>query len=474
MNNGRIVIEVPAALKALADAFQNVIDLVTGSMNASSERAVDYRRFEAALSDACCGVERAGHGAVLSSLDVDAPWVQIRGKLYYSVDRSVGVYFTMAGEVRVERTLFRESRVHNGKTVDPIALRTGCIGAGWLPRTAQAMAHLMQQAPAVEALKSATQMGRLPYSASSFERVSHELGALYLEERADIEDHLIEAFSIPPDARAISVALDRVSVPLAEPRKRPPGRPRKDGPKRPQTVTYRMAYCGTVTVHDVDGNNLGTVRYGTMPNGDVMHLCGRMAADVQAMIARQPGLKLALLADGAAELWNLLEDHFPESVFGRRYKQVDLWHLLERLAPAAALIHGDAAVKATIHRWKGRLLRTNDAAREIQDELERSGMRLVERQGCRPVHEALTYLENHITLMNYASARRAHLPVGSGNVEATCKTLVTLRMKRAGARWHEETGEHILQLRALALSDRWELAMEKFFEARRTAVRKAG
>jgi len=69
----------------------------------------------------------------------------------------------------------------------------------------------------------------------------------------------------------------------------------------------------------------------------------------------------------------------------------------------------------------------------------------------RPVGDALRYFQNRLALMNYADARKHGLPIGSGAVEATCKSLVSIRMKHAGARWKHQSGNEILQLRALQL-----------------------
>jgi hypothetical protein len=67
----------------------------------------------------------------------------------------------------------------------------------------------------------------------------------------------------------------------------------------------------------------------------------------------------------------------------------------------------------------------------------------------------LGYFRKHRLRMRYAQAAARHLPIGSGVVEAANKTIVAVRMKRAGARWRHTGGQAVLTFRALSKSGRF-------------------
>jgi hypothetical protein len=472
------IVRVPAGLENLADAFEAVVaDVQATRASTGGGKAVNYAEVEAAIAEDSGRVEREAHKSILQSLDIDVPAVIIGGVRYTRVGRCAASYHTLAGSVSVERSLYRRSGARGGteegRVVDAVSLRVGAV-EDWLPRTARAMAHAVQQGTSREAEASAREHGRLPYSRASFESAAHVVGALAVAAHRDVEDALIDSYAISAEARSVSASLDRVSMPMEEPVPRPVGRPRKNAPKKPVKVAYHMAYCGTVTLHDENGEALHTIRYGCMPEGDILGLRDRLVADVATLVSKRPDLTIQLLCDGAPEMWNLLEGGFTEERFGKINRLVDLHHLKEKLAAAAQVIHA-AEAPAARTRWTLRLLNRNDAAQEILSELVASGKDEGPGEN-HPVHAAITYLESHSVeaeRMTYARARRKGLPLASGNVEATCKSLFELRMKRCGARWKEETGEHIVQLRALALSDRWGPSIELVLRPLRMPVRAA-
>mgnify|MGYP004148478065 CR=1 FL=1 len=177
----------------------------------AGRRVTDFAEVEAEVAAAVARVETAAVGAVLKSLDRASERVRFEGKSWVSLGESEKTFYTQAGPTTITRRLYREVGVHNGPTIDPVALRAGVVGDGWLPGTAKAMAHLLQQGTPREAATTAQRVGRLPYSRSSFERTGHRVASLYLERRLEIEDELAELVVVPDDAKSVSVGLVRGS-----------------------------------------------------------------------------------------------------------------------------------------------------------------------------------------------------------------------------------------------------------------------
>lgn len=468
-----IMISIPDHLKSLALAVERLVACAASAVKrGEGGRALNYAKVERDVADHTAEIERAVHQSVLQSLDIDEPQVVIDGRVHTRVHRAEGRYYTPAGDVIVERALYRAER--NGKTVDAVSLRAGVVGSGWLPQTAQAIAHLVQQGTSREGVETIRQLGRLPYSRSSLERVGHDVGGLYAARKTEIDDALIVALEIPKAARAVSFAIDRVSLPMEEPRPRPVGRPKKGAARRPVQRVYRMAYCTTATFHDEEGKALHTIRHGATPSVEPAALCDRLLADAIAILEQRPDLEVVLLSDGSPEMRNILRDALNQETLGMKpHELLDFWHLLEKLAAAALVIHGEAGAKEVMRSWRIDLMNRNAAPDEILAALKESGRRSIRLGEARPVHDAITYIENHRELLGYPRARRRGLPVGSGAVEATCKSLVQVRMKRSGARWKERTAAEIIHLRALALSDRWDPAIQLTLAPLRRAVRAA-
>ena len=271
------------------------------------------------------------------------------------------------------------------------------------------------------------------------------------ESRSSREDTLMETMDVPEAAVAVSVSVDRVTVPMEERIEPPP----KD-PEAPKIeVNFRQAYCGTVTLYDAEGNALECIRYGRMPAEGHDTIEDALRGDVAALKSRRPDLKVVGLADGAAEMQaildRVLEDLQPEAV------NLDIWHGIEKLAAAVA----STGRKPTpyVQRWKEELKNDDHAIDRIDVQIRTWLLDYHEDDVPDPLYDAFTYVTNNKERMRYASLRAAHLPIGSGAVEATCKTLVGVRMRRAGSRWKTDGGQACLNLRALALSSRWEPAM---------------
>lgn len=466
-----VAVEVPSDL---APFVQRLVDHVrafqVAAGGSTAPNFADEERTLLALADA---LQCASAGSMLAALDPSAPRIEVRGEVYRRLEQEApSTYCTLRGKVRVLRHLYRLEGVRNGPTVVPMDLRAGIVDAQYTPAAALGFGRLAQAMPSREAEATCESLHVLPYSRSEHFRVGVELGSRWEDLRNRVEPVLVQEMELDPRASSISLAVDRVSMAMAEPRDPTPEDLHK-GVKNPISVEMRMAYSAVWTVYDEDGRPLQAVRYAHVPTGGVEDMERCLSRDLDGVLGRMPDLRVVTLADGAPDMQGILD----RVVRGRHVdaQLVDFWHTAEKLGDAIAAVRSYKA--DLLSDWKADLLDRDDAIEDIFTILRGWSMAfMLQPIEAMPegLYDALTYLDNNRDRMRYSTVHAAGLPVGSGTVEATGKTIVEVRMKRSGSRWVESEGgpQALLGLRALATSEpkRWGAATTHILASYRVDV----
>jgi hypothetical protein len=169
--------------------------------------------------------------------------------------------------------------------------------------------------------------------------------------------------------------------------------------------------------------------------------------------------KKAVLGDGAVWIWNLADQHFPGAI-----QIVDLYHARQHLWELSAkLFPNDERGR---QRWLARGLgRLNQGKIEALVKVLRD-RRPVNAELAKLVGNEADYFQRNAERMRYPVFRAQGLFVGSGVVEAGCKTVVATRLKRSGMFWTVCGANAIIALRCCRLSNRF----EDYWEARSRAA----
>jgi hypothetical protein len=177
--------------------------------------------------------------------------------------------------------------------------------------------------------------------------------------------------------------------------------------------------------------------------------------------ARRRGLGRAVtvvfIGDGAAWVWELARVNFPGAIL-----ILDFYHALQHVYGLVDALWGKETPegKKLIKLWKKWLLK--DQADRILSQAKEQLSSALDTESAR---KEVGYLENNLARMTYGTFRKTGYFIGSGVVEAGCKTVIGKRMKCSGMFWSEEGGQGILDLRCAFLSNR----LDAFCKARASA-----
>ena len=167
--------------------------------------------------------------------------------------------------------------------------------------------------------------------------------------------------------------------------------------------------------------------------------------------------KVTVIGDGAPWVWNLADLHFPGAI-----QIVDFYHAAEHLGNLARLLYSDddSRRKAWYKRMRRKLKKGKVSV--IISELGCLKLRGKKKD---EVAKAIGYFQKNRGRMRYGRFRGQGLFIGSGVVEAGCKSVIGKRLKQSGMHWSVRGANSIIALRCSLESGDF----EDYWEKRRAA-----
>jgi hypothetical protein len=168
--------------------------------------------------------------------------------------------------------------------------------------------------------------------------------------------------------------------------------------------------------------------------------------------------KKVVMGDGAEWIWNLAEQYFPGAVqiVDLYHARQHLWELVRKLYP------NDAGKQKAWMKINQRRLDTGKIEKLV------AALRSIVSTNPEVADKIRTeadYFERNAERMRYPQFRSQHLFVGSGVIEAGCKTVIGSRLKQSGMFWSVRGANAIIALRCCHLNGRF----EDYWETRRAA-----
>jgi hypothetical protein len=428
------------------------------------------------LKEALTAAGRAAFQAFVQSYNPTDPTWEVNGQPLRWKRLSPKEFLSFFGPLTLERSLYQADE--GGPSYVPLDAFWGMAGEFATAEVREAVLFSVAHVTPEETEQLLQKCALFQPSATAIKHIVEQVGDFVEVHAEELDSALRAAEETPPGSRLLVGSLDGVNVLLAEPgvkRGRPAERPGRDAPLAPPTayknaMVGSVSFYGAVPVGQVCPERLASRYVARMPEPEAPTCKQQFEAELAAAEAQAgPEITKLLLLDGHRALWNYVEGN---DRFAEYEKLIDYYHTTEHLSRAAEALFGKGRRAATrwYDKYRGQLLEEDDAPTAILRSLDYYG----QRQRLGPTRrEALaqerTFFQRNQGRMAYAAFRRRGWPIGSGPVEAACKTIVKTRLGRSGMRWSRVGGQRILALRTYVKSQRWERFWHHYLRLRQAA-----
>lgn len=423
---------------------------------------LDLEATEMALRSA---LHRAGAAALTELLPFPAPAADQRtipcacGEQAHYRERRSKPVLTAVGPVEVSRAYYLCPHCHAGQF--PADRDLDIEDTEFSPGVRRMQAMVGQEAPFQRGREQMKVLAGLEVTAKSVERTAEAVGRdIKRQEQRERQEAL--QLNLPAVAGEpipiVYVQMDGTGVPVVK--KETVGRSGKIAGQPAHTREVKLGCVFTQTTWDQEGYPIrdadSTSYTGAIETAEEFGKRLYLEAGKRGWNRAQ---KQVVMGDGAEWIWNLAAEHFSGAI-----QIVDLYHARQHLWEVARTLYPNEAgrQKGWMKIHQKRLLDKGKIERLV-------GVLRASRPSNSEVAERLRteadYFERNTERMRYPKFRRQHLFVGSGVIEAGCKTVIASRFKRSGMFWTLLGANAILALRCCSRNGRF----EEYWEGRRAA-----
>jgi len=419
---------------------------------------LDLEAIEMAVRSA---MHQAGAAALTELLQFPVPAADQRRlpcscgqQAHYRELRSTPV-LTAVGKVEVSRPYYMCSHCHAGQFPADVELDIQDIE--FSPGVRRMQATVGQEAPFDHGRQQMKLLAGLEVTTKGVERTAEAVGAdLAAREQQEVDRamQLDLPLVVGEPVPILYVEMDGTGVPVVK--KETVGRQGKTEGQPAHTREVKLGCVFTQTRWDKEG-------YAIRDPGSTTYVGAIETAEEFGkrlyLEAWKRGWSRAkekvVIGDGAEWIWNLAAQHFPGAV-----QIVDLYHARQHLWELVRKLHPNDEAKQK--RWimvqqhrldKGKIEKLVPALRSI----DTANPEVAEK-----IRTEADYFERNAERMRYPEFRGQHLFVGSGVIEAGCKTVIGSRCKQSGMFWTVRGANAILALRCCHFNSRF----EDYWEAR--------
>lgn len=397
-------------------------------------------------------LHRAGAAALTQLLQQNPP-AQRRipcrcGQTACYQERRPKQILTVLGAVQLLRPYYRCAHCHRGGS--PTDASLDVEGTEYSPGVRRMMAVVGSETSFEHGREQLELLAGLEVTTKAVERQAEGIGADIAsweqkERQGAVQLELPEVRS--PEVPVLYVEMDGTGVPMVA--SETEGR-RGKGDEQAHSREVKLGCVFTQTRVDARGRPVREEASTTYTGGiETVEAFGRRMYAEASHRGWNRAKKRVVIGDGAPWIWNLTQEHFPgaRQIVDLYHARQHLWELSKKLWPID---------ERRRNRWVKKREKKLDEGRIESLVRDLRALSPPTPEAAELLRREADYFAENSERMRYPVFKRQHLFVGSGVIEAGCKTILGSRLKRSGMFWTVRGANAIIALRCNRLSGRFE------------------